>query len=96
MSLNNSAPDSSGAFSFGADMEGIYSDDHLQMQLDIKTIVCKDGNMYITTSKSIYKIIPKAIGISVMGGSCSPLYLCGLRRTLINFLGWLQAKIAGV
>ena len=77
-------------------MEGIYRDDHIEMQRDIKGVICRGKNMYIITSdKAIYKVTPQAFSIGVMGGRCHPWYPSALRRILIGFFGWIQAKLAG-
>lgn len=77
-------------------MQAIYSNDHIEMGIDIKSIICSGDNMYIITSgREIYKTTPLAVNIGAMGGRCYPWYPSALRRMLIGFFGWILAKLAG-
>jgi len=77
-------------------MQAIYSNDHIEMGIDIKSIICNGDNMYIITSgREIYKTTPLAVSIGVRHGRSYPWYPSALRRMLISFFGWILAKLAG-
>lgn len=77
-------------------MQAIYSNDHIEMGVDIKNIICSGENMYVITSgRGIYKTTPQSVNIGATGGRCHPWYPSVLRRLLIDIFCWIMAKLAG-